>query len=186
MQTYDLTVAAGGVVQIGVSGRYMRLINASAVVTVGFWAKGNLKGKAVGINPGLWIKPEESFDSITVESATAQTVSIMVGAGEAGYDQVTVSGSVLAALSNTITDAAPVSVGTSATLLIAAATTRRGIRFTNAGTADVYLGSSGITTANGAIKIAAGNTWIEDEAPGAAWYGISGTAAQSVRMQVLS
>lgn len=86
----------------------------------------------------------------------------------------------------TITDAAPVSVGTAATLLCAAAASRRGVRLTNAGTDVVYLGSSGVTTANGAISIAPGQTYFEDRAAAAAWYGISATAGQSVRVQTIA
>lgn len=86
----------------------------------------------------------------------------------------------------TMAHPAPVSVGTAATLLVAAAAGRRVVVFTNAGSDVVYLGSSLVTTANGAISIAPGQTYFEDRAAAAAWYGISATAGQSVRVQTVS
>lgn len=83
----------------------------------------------------------------------------------------------------TITDKVPVSIGVAATAIVAADATRKGLRLTNAGSFDIYIGGAGVTTANGAIKIQPGQTWIEDQASVAAWYGISGTAGQSLRIQ---
>lgn len=82
----------------------------------------------------------------------------------------------------TLAHAAPVTVGTSATSLLAALATRKAAHFYNAGSVDVYLGGAGVTTANGVIKIAPGQSWLDDNGAAAAWYGVSGTAGQSIRI----
>lgn len=86
---------------------------------------------------------------------------------------------------DTIATPAAVSVGVAATALCAASATRKGVRFYNGGTVTVYLGGAGVTTAVG-MPLPAGSTWFESEAAGAAWYAISGTAAQAVRVMEVS
>ena len=80
-----------------------------------------------------------------------------------------------------------VSVGTSATLLAAIDTTRREIMLQNAGTAPVFIGGSGVTTAAGMI-LAAG-TGGDDGLGGfliiantSAWYGIVASGNVNVRV----
>lgn len=94
MQTYAMTMAAGGQWTSDVSGRYFRVIAASGPIDVNFFRRGNQKGTASGVGVGFWAKPTESFDKISIRSATAQTVTFLVGAGEAGYDMVSVTGQV--------------------------------------------------------------------------------------------
>jgi hypothetical protein len=77
-----------------VSGRYFRVIDAAKPLDIDFFSRGNQKGTANDVGVGFWIKPTASFDRIIVRSAEAQTVTIMVGAGEAGYDRMSVTGTV--------------------------------------------------------------------------------------------
>lgn len=170
---------------VAIGGRYLRIISATVSIDVLFFRGGMVVADAYDVGPGYYAMPAEAFDRFEIKAIGAATVKVAVSDGSGGYDLVAVVGSITATLdlADTITDTAPVTVGTAATALVAASATRRAVRFYNAGTADVYLGGSGVTTANGCIKIAAGQSWFEDDAPGAAWYGISGTAGQSVRIQ---
>lgn len=78
---------------------------------------------------------------------------------------------------------AAVSVGVAATALVSDATLKRLYIRNGHATAVVYIGGAGVTTANGAIKLGPGDTWIEEDAAGAAWYAISDTAATNVLVQ---
>lgn len=82
-----------------------------------------------------------------------------------------------------IVDHTPAVIGTgAATLLISDATYKR-LRVRNASaTARVALGGAALTMANAAIILEPGDTWVEDDAAGAAWYAISDTAATDVRV----
>lgn len=73
-------------------------------------------------------------------------------------------------------------IGTTASQLLVVETTRKQAVFYNSGTTNLYLGALGVTTANGAIMIAAGSTYIETEAPCAAWYAISDAAGGKIRV----
>ncbi|WP_423394444.1 hypothetical protein [Burkholderia sp. LMG 21824] len=73
-------------------------------------------------------------------------------------------------------DASPVVVGTSGIALIAASAGRKGLRVRNAGTGQLAItAAAGTTFANAAVVIQPGDTYIERDAPQAAWYAISDT-----------
>ena len=67
---------------------------------------------------------------------------------------------------------APVVVTDTAGVLLAANAARRGVRFRNAGETAVAIGGAGISFAAASVVIQQGETWNENEAPGAAWYCI--------------
>lgn len=93
--------------------------------------------------------------------------------------------SVTIAQGGTITNGTPATVGTTEVALCAASASRKSVRFFNSGTATIYIGGTGVTTANG-MPIAAGAGWSEDDGAAAAWYAISGSAGQTVRVQEVS
>lgn len=85
----------------------------------------------------------------------------------------------------TITDFSPGVIGTSAALLVSDPTQKR-LRIRNGhSTAVVGIGGPLVTMANAAIQLQPGDTWIEDDAPGADWYAVSDTAATNVQVQGL-
>lgn len=77
---------------------------------------------------------------------------------------------------------APVSVSatTTATLLLAANTSRSTATFVNVGAADVYLGTAAVTAAAG-IKVPVGSS-LRDVSTVAAWYGITASGTADVRV----
>lgn len=190
MQQFIQAIDAGKTWQLQTGGNYFRLVDCPDQVDVKFFKASMEVASAVQMDTGFWLKPTGGFDRVEIKSATAQTVKIMVIDGDGGYDHFNVD--ITSSLANlrieqasAVNDLAAVVVGVAVTQLVAADATRKALRFTNAGTVDVYLGGAGVTVAGGAIKIKAGETWIEDQAAPAAWYGISGSAAQSIKIQEL-
>lgn len=179
MRTISNTFAGAGSWQNAIPGRYFRILASGQPVDVNLYQRGIVVYQAEQVDVGFYSLPEGGFDRFEVVSAGAQTVKVAISNGQGGYDATNVT----MLLASSIVDSAPVSVGVAATLLAAANSSRKGLRFYNDGAFDVYLGGSGVTVANGVIRLAPGATYIEDDAAPAAWYGISGTAAQSVRVQ---
>ncbi|MFZ6748041.1 hypothetical protein [Undibacterium sp. Ren11W] len=78
---------------------------------------------------------------------------------------------------------APVVVGVAQVLASAAGSYRRLI-FRNAGAmGNIAIGAAGITLANGAIYLAPGEVYIEDQAAALAWYAIADMAGCSLAIQ---
>jgi hypothetical protein len=46
----------------------------------------------------------------------------------------------------------------------------------------VAIGGAAVTMANAAIILRPGDIWVEDDAPGAAWYAVADTAGADVRV----
>lgn len=51
---------------------------------------------------------------------------------------------------------------------------RRGLRFLNAGTTNLYVGGNGVTTGTAVIKLLPGDMWEELLAASAQWWAVSG------------
>lgn len=84
-----------------------------------------------------------------------------------------------------ITNLPVVVAGLAAVLLSSDADLRRLVVRNGSATALVAVGGAGVTLANAVIQLAPGDVWVEDNAPGAAWYAISDTAATNVQLQGL-
>lgn len=191
MRTLKQTFAAAGTWQVLETARHFRLIGVGAnqTVDVRLYRMGSVVYEATGVEGGFWAEPENGFDRWEVTSATAQTVTVATTNGRGGYDRVaqtiSVTGAIKLQQSTAITDLAPVTVGTAAVQLVAADSTRTGVRIFNNGSAEIYIGGAGITTANGAVKVPPTGIWNEDNVAGAALYAISSAAGQNVRVQEL-
>lgn len=187
MRTLKNTFTGAGTWQQQIGGRYFRIMDAAAPVDVIFYRQGAQVVTAEQVEAGYSYAPPvgSEFDRVDVVASGAQTVKVGISDGYGTYDKTATTVTATIAKATTVSDAAPVMVGVAATALVAASAGRKAVRFYNAGTADVYLGGVGVTVANGAVKIAPGGLYLDDDAPGAAWYGISGTAGQSVRVQEL-
>lgn len=187
MQQFIQAIDAGKTWQLQTGGNYFRLVSCPDPVDVKFFKASAEVASAVQMDTGFWLKPSGGFDRVEITSATGQTVKIMIIDGDGGYDHfnVDLTGSAVIAIKQaaTVNDIAPVNIGIAATAIVAADATRQGLRLTNAGTVDIFIGSAGVTVANGAVKIAPGQTWVEDDAAPAAWYGIASIAAQSLKIQ---
>ncbi|MCA8115674.1 hypothetical protein [Burkholderia cepacia] len=77
---------------------------------------------------------------------------------------------------STPADVGAVAVGTSGASLITASASRKGLRIRNAGAGQLAItAAAGTTFANAAVVIQPGDTYIERDAPQAAWYAVSDT-----------
>lgn len=86
-----------------------------------------------------------------------------------------------------VTNVAPAAVTAAASVFLAAAVARRGFRIKNVGANPVAIGGAGLTFANAAVVIQSGETWNENEAPGAAWSAICDTGlASSLNIQTIA
>lgn len=188
MNTYEQVLVAGQVISIDSPGDYLRVLTGAQPMDIHLTRAGVPFATAMQVTEGYWAKPKGGFSGVrVVNGAAGQTIKIGIADGEAGYDRMTISsGSVFILGGSVLTDYAPVSVGTSATFLVAASGSRKSVRFYNAGTSDVFLGSASVTVANGAIKIGPGETYIEQEGAPASWFGVSAAAGQSVRVQTVN
>lgn len=190
MQQFIQTVGVNSIWQLQTGGTYFRLVECPSPVDIKFFKASTEVATATQMDTGFYLKPAGGFDRIDISSAAAQEIKIMVIDGDGGYDHFNVDiTSALASLrieqADTISDLASVAVGVAATALVAADATRKALRFTNAGASDIYIGGAGVTVASGAVKIGPGQTWIEDQAAPAAWYGVSSAAAQTLKIQEL-
>lgn len=196
MRVKPIAIAAGETVRLG-GGNFFMLVETAGPVDVQLFREGaptedsadDVEAGYKAQRPLEWNEPptKNYFDYVEVYSPTAQTIRYGVSRGVGGYDRNIGAVDATFVLGDTITaEAARVSVGIAATALVAAGSGRKSVRFYNAGTADVWIGSAAVTTGNGAVKIAPGQLWVERDAPNAAWYGISGTAGQNVGVQVVS
>lgn len=79
---------------------------------------------------------------------------------------------------------AAVSVGTSATPIIASNAARKALYIVNNGTVPVYLGNSGVATTTGLPLLAAGS--VTDVVTTDAWYGIVASGTADVRVVEVS
>lgn len=88
------------------------------------------------------------------------------------------------ALSNVVA-VAPVVVGVAAVALVSDATLRRLTIRNASNTETLALGGPGVTLANSPIVLQPGGVYIENDAAGAAWFGIASNAGVNVQIQGL-
>lgn len=161
---------------------YIRLESSAVVVRIE-----DENGRTLTLSQGDSVTVKKPFERLylTHDSGVAQPITIIVGKDVEKLSAIfsgSVTGSVSITQGTTVVDTPPVSVGVAATLLAAADTTRKSIRFQNNGTVSVFIGGVGVTLVNG-FELLPGYGWTEDNAAAAAWYGIASIAAQSVRVQ---
>lgn len=118
-------------------------------------------------------KPGEVFE---VSQKAGLNFGVLVNNNEAGavFTQpraasVWVTREVLAA---NVANIAPVAVDAVAIQLVVAQVARRSLRLRNIGPGAVAIGGAGVTFGNAAVVIQSGETWMEADAPGAAWFAV--------------
>lgn len=162
MQTYSQAIAATATWRLGVPGSYFRLLSLTGAVDVQFLRNGTVIFTAGQVLDGFWSKPDGGFDEIIVTSATAQTVTLGITTGNAGYDRS--AGNVAVtnqpALRGAFTQANVAVAAVTGLLLNANAARRYLLIQNNHATATVYvtLDGTAATTAKG-LKIPAGGSY---------------------------
>jgi hypothetical protein len=194
MQFYKFSVPVGGTFTIAAQGSYVRYYKNTAGSSAPTVEIRTDKGEAILLRTNESGRSNRPFTQLTVTNfdASVQIDGIFqIGDGE--IEQNTFNGdvsgsSVLLTQGSTVTNLAELTVGVAEVSAHAAATSRKSIRWrapaTN--TQNIYLGATGITTANGCIELKPGDSWIEVEGANAAWFAIAGGAGQALRRQEIS
>lgn len=185
MRTYDVTLTAGQPATLTVNGNFFALINAVGAVDLEFQYVGTAgTGGFTEISKGMVSGYSEVFPGqltqVVMTSAVTQSIRYGCGNGSARFDASTI----ITKQATSQTDTAPATVGAAAGVVLAGSATRQRIIFTAdaANGGEIYLGGSGVTTVNSAIKLGAGESWIEERVAGAAWYAIASAAGQTLRI----
>ncbi|MCM2564823.1 hypothetical protein [Janthinobacterium kumbetense] len=84
-----------------------------------------------------------------------------------------------------IVDAAPVAVGLAATAISSDAAYKRLVIRNDSALAVIALGGAGVTMANAVFFLEPGDVFIENDAPGAAWFGLADVSGGIVQIQGL-
>lgn len=158
MQTFptsgSLTIAAGDNLVVNVPGNFFRVLQASGSLSVSF----DDDGQAAFVEPGLAIYRDKPFVSLRLTNDGAAAISgVMVAIGFGRYDDNRLQyggGVAIRGGGSGFTDAV-VSVGGTATLILAANTSRSS-GVIRSGGADLWLGPDASVTATGPATIPAG------------------------------
>lgn len=133
----------------------------------------NEAGEPIPVLFGGTVAPVFGSATVTNDDAAAIPVKQKVGA------VFTVQTEKLTVLA----DHTPGVINTGAAQLLISDATFKRLRVKNASAvARVAIGGVAVTMANAAIILEPGDMWTEDDAPGAAWYATSDTAAADVRV----
>lgn len=183
MRTQQKQFAAGQTETLTVNGDFFVLLSSQAPVDLEFEYVGQSGATDIclGIEAGYSEQFPAQLTAVKVTSATAQVIKYGYGLGVVKFDRVVTETTVQQG--TVIADISPATVGNYRSLVLAAAIRKRVI-FTadSTNTGVIYLGGSGVTTANGAIVLAAGDTWIEDTAANAEFYAFASANGQTLRM----
>jgi hypothetical protein len=86
-----------------------------------------------------------------------------------------------------VTNVEPVNMAANAQAIVAADANRRGVRLRNVGANAVAIGGAGLIFSKAVVVIQPGETWAENEAAGAAWFGICDAGLTSIlNIQVIA
>ena len=189
---YEQTIDASGVLQLDTAGRLFIIDSTGAApsLDVEILRGGSPSLRLAGMARGLRLWFDKPFDGWRVTGAAGATVRVIIASEDVQIDTsngatVTIDNTIAApvpallTLADTLNDAAPVAVADVAAVLLAASATRRGFRVYNAGANPVAIGGAAVVFANAAVILQAGDTWMESDAPGAAWKCICGAGLAS-------
>lgn len=164
------------------SGRYFRLLETVNPVDIQLGRGGKASEKLEGVEAGAWARipaAAEPFDTIVITAAGAEAVKFVISDGEAGYDRLFTA----FAQARTLTIPGNVTVGAAEVAALAAATRSKVVFMADPSNTDnIVLGPSGLTTTNAPIRLEPGDMWIEELSASAAWFALSGTASQTLRV----
>lgn len=183
IKDYNFALANGARSDIQGPIRSIRMISSSGPIKV------DVDNSVSALAVGRAIIFDSQVDALSIINDSGSAVSGVLSLGKsARIEDSSLSGTVSVAQGTLVANANEATVGVAESLALAAATGRKSLRFraptTNTG--NIYLGATGVTVANGCIELAPGDTHIETEGADAAWYAISDTAAQKLRIQSIS
>ncbi|OHV95924.1 hypothetical protein AKG95_13670 [Janthinobacterium lividum] len=123
-------------------------------------------------------KPGEVFE-VHVNNVDGQALPVVQKAGHVFTVEQATEVDTRPYLAAVVNDRVPVAVAAAVGVLVTVSATRRGLRIKNAGAAAVAIGGATLAYATAAVLIQPGETWNENEAPGAAWWCVCDAAKAS-------
>jgi hypothetical protein len=179
-----------------IAGHYFELLSTVSVVDLEFFdSDGRMIANELQVEEGYFVdrRGVRPFARFAIVTGASEAVKFLVTDGFSGQRSALADVTDRAArllgiatidTADTLTNPAAVTVGVAEVAVLAAAAARKLAVFHAplANTGDIYLGPTGVTTLIGALKLAPGDTYIEDIAAAAAWFGIATAAAQSLRV----
>lgn len=145
----EFTLAAGAVQKYQMRGRHIRGLSGDELYSVEVD-----DDSPTEFQTGLAYTFPDFFNKVVVTNTAAVTQTIKIGISDGPIDdnrlvgQIDITGGIRQA-GNRAVDHGAATVGTSAVLIAAENTSRNSILVQNLGAADIYIGGSGVTVANG-------------------------------------
>lgn len=87
MKTLSLTFTAGQIITVDGVGSQVYLLATSSGVDIEFLQNGNVISAALAMEFGFYHKPKGGYTQLRFTSAAAQTIKVMVGQGDGGYNR---------------------------------------------------------------------------------------------------
>lgn len=190
MRRYVLNLQAGEQMPLPVSGVYVRIIRVISGAEGTISIKPDTSPELAGLEVGLGWTAEQPFNRLTFESATEQVVEVMAGFGRIDDGRANISGSIDSAITNTVDSfskgatltPSTQTIGTVAASIAAANAARRAITVKNRhAVSSIYIGDSGVTTANG-MEVEAGQAITLNASAAAQVYAIGDTSNMNLRI----
>lgn len=174
-RSFTYTLSAGQELPIAFPGNFASCVTAGGTFEMAFDEEPYFE-----FEKGLSVSVPDGFKIVRIRniSGGAFTVKLYLAQGAVLDNRNVISTSVVTRSGDTIANAA-VSVANTATLILAANTNRNRAVIQNNSGQDVFIGASGVTTANGVKVLPNGALAVET---GAAVYGIVAAATSDVRV----
>ena len=177
MKAETVSQTFNGLTEWRLEGNYFKLLTAASNVRVELFLGGRPVLLAPSVAAGFYQRAP--FDQVKITTSALILVEFLAAPDEGGLDRaVTQIDNLYAA---TLANEGSAVVGVAAASVIAAASGRKWLRFRarSTNTDDISLGAAGVTV-NSPLRLSPGDVVDVTTAAPAAWFGISGTAAQNL------
>lgn len=184
MATVKQYLSAGKTHKLPCNGYFFQLLSASASVDINFIVSGATpqSERHDNIDAGFWFKSPVLLTLVEFKSSIDQEIEFVYSMGQTGYDRSQTLSKLLQG--SAVLNRMPLNVGLLETQATIANNDRTRLIFsadsTNSGV--IYLGGQGITAANSAIALSAGDTFIDDSAAIAEYWAIASSNGQVLRI----
>ncbi|MDW5417047.1 hypothetical protein R6242_10770 [Iodobacter sp. CM08] len=185
MQTYEQVFSSDGTYVLNQMASYLRILDCSGPVNVRLFQGGRVIEESRNVEAGYWLKQDAGnyFDRIEVDSKAGYIKLGITSNANAGYDRVSGKVDSRAVTALSVLNKPMLIVGLAEVVVVPQNVARASLRLFNTSTANIWIGGAGLNIVDAAIKLAAGELWIEETAAGAAWVAIADAAGAQLKIQ---
>lgn len=183
MATYSQLLEANQEYDLPIVGTFFQLLSASGELDIEFMSENNPKPDShKGIPQGFWYDSKTRLTQVKVKSNVRQVVKYIYANGRTGIDRSEIVTTL--SQSSVLTDIEPKTINQVSSKVTDYNSSRKRIIFTanNNNTGVICLGGQNVNLNNSAIILAAGESYIEDNAALAEFYAISNADNQILRI----